>query len=78
MPNRSTDNYDALVLAQFPGRLALTLREFAAAIGSTEKSVRTRLSQGKLNIRTLKIGRSRRIPVSEVAKFLKAMSSASD
>jgi len=60
----------ACVLAQFPGRIALTLREFARAIGSTENSVRARLSTGKLEIRTIKIGKSRLIPINEVVNFV--------
>ena len=64
-----TTFYEELLIA-YPGKVLLSVSEFALAIGFTVKSVRSLLSRKKIRIKTLKIGKRRMVPISATAKFL--------
>jgi hypothetical protein len=64
------DEYLADLKAIFPGQIALDLAQFAKVTGMSENSIRTMLSRGQLSLRTIKPGKRRLVPLTEVAELL--------
>ena len=66
---RPQPNLD-LLLKQFPGKLFLSVKETGIASGRCEKTVRNEIALGVFPVQTLKIGRRRLVPITDLAAWL--------
>jgi hypothetical protein len=69
------EKYIAQLRELYPGQLALTIEQFSQITAMSASSVRSMLSRGDLNLTTMKPGKKRLIPISEVGELLAARTS---
>ena len=60
----------ALLVQQYPGRVFLSVAETAHATGQSHCTIRNEIALGIFPVRTIKLGRRRLIPLTDLATYL--------